>query len=236
MPDVVNTSGVKVPRSTSFTLLLYCRFFSLSLEWSCLSTSDRDSRDALGSVTQTSKKAFCCLNQNPQARMSSLASWFLLTLRLLFMCSLSSASSVGSTSTSGTTSRSMSARRSLTWLCLAWGYPPHGHVKACAVVISCPHAHWGGRPSRAFPYRMHSASRKSHLLSTVPCCVVGAVERQKRNQLSLAAGDGKEGHLVGFGLDLGKLLVSPVHSLLAATCTTLTASKRGSGGSAGTCA
>ena len=97
-PFVPNTSGVKVPISTSITLWLYFLFFSFSCSLKivavCLPWMDRE----LTCVTRTSKNAVTPGVQKPPAFISSLASR-LVTVDWRLNTSLSSGCRNGSVST-----------------------------------------------------------------------------------------------------------------------------------------
>ena len=111
-PFVEKTKGVKLPLSTFMMRAPYSRFFWLSCLDSWRRTSERDSKDALGCVTRTSKKASCCRVQKPRARISRRASLERLAVRP-GRSSPSWGKSTGSVSTSGRTSVRTFANKSL---------------------------------------------------------------------------------------------------------------------------
>ena len=129
-PDVLNTRGVKEPRSTSRTRCSYARHFSLSclLYQASIWVPRHDS--AYGLNTLTSKNALCCCSpKNPHAFTSNRAESSLLAVAC-DNCSPVSSWRKGSTHTSWHTSGIQSAVRSRTSLWRMIGNPPVGQFRA----------------------------------------------------------------------------------------------------------
>ena len=185
-PEVEKTRGVKTPRSMLTTRWQYWRFFSCSFLTSCAWISDKVNSSALGWVTRMSKKASCCLVQNPRTLMSRRASVDRFA-DLYLSDSFSKGRRTGSTSTSEKVVPAISAMQSLTSLWRAIMYPPQGQVRAWSTVMALPHTHVDDIPSRGKPKRRHIASRKSLLFRTVPLAKVGSVVSQEDTPLFLEA-------------------------------------------------
>ena len=165
-PEVEKTRGVKTPRSMLTTCWQYWRFFSCSFLTSCAWISDKVNSSALGWVTRMSKKASCCLVQNPRTLMSRRASVDRFA-NLYLSDSFSKGRTTGSTSTSEKVVPAISAMQ----------------VRAWSTGMALPHTHVDDIPSRGKPKRRHIASRQSLLFRTVPLAKVGSVVSQEETLL-----------------------------------------------------
>ena len=178
-PDVEKTRGVKTPRSILTTRWQYWRFFSCSFLTSCVWIWDKVNSSASGPgwVTRMSKKASCCLVQNPQILMSRWLRWIgLLTY----------------------TSRLILKRQEdLLHFNVGISSPSDFRDAVSHLLMTCDHVTTTGtgqsminrhgtatharrwQPSRGKPKRRHIALRKSFLLKSVPLAKVGSVVGQE---------------------------------------------------------